>query len=329
MALDNAKNFAKVTVSTGYDASATSIVLTTGHGAKLPTAPFNAVWWNSTDYPDPSDDPNVEIVRVTGISTDTLTVTRGQESISASTKNTGGKTYKMIAGLTAKVINTDIPALGGGSSVKYTVSELYQSNLKKNTTVAGSGAATFPTTTWDFLTLNTVGGATSSVFVGWNPIVAGFLQGQEAFLAMVIRLNTVGSDSESFFGLATGGIRNMTGGNLIDYTISHIGFKITWASSGTISMYATVANATTETASAALTTLSVNDRIEMFVQCHGTTSLTSVDFYWRKNDGSLSSATNITTNLPAANTDVVCAMVGNKNVDNGNQYSIGGATFSR
>lgn len=108
MALDTAKNFAKATVSTGYDASATSIVLSGGHGAKLPTVPFNATWWNSTDYPDPADDPNVEIVRVTAISTDTLTVTRAQESTSASTKNTAGKTYKMIAGLTAKSLNTDI-----------------------------------------------------------------------------------------------------------------------------------------------------------------------------------------------------------------------------
>jgi hypothetical protein len=111
MSLDQAKNFAKATVSTGYDAAATSIVLNTGDGAKLPTAPFNVVWWNATDYPDPSDDPNVEIVRVTGKSSDTLTVTRAQESTSASTKNTAGKTYKMIAGLTAKTINTDIPAL--------------------------------------------------------------------------------------------------------------------------------------------------------------------------------------------------------------------------
>lgn len=121
MSLDNAKNFAKVTVSTGYDAAATSIVLTTGHGAKLPTAPFNVVWYNSTDYSDPSDDPNVEVVRVTAISTDTLTVTRAQESTSASTKNTSAKTYKMIAGLTAKVINTDIPGLapsGIGWSLK-------------------------------------------------------------------------------------------------------------------------------------------------------------------------------------------------------------------
>lgn len=110
MALDNAKNFAKVTVSTGYDAAATSIVLTTGGGAKLPTAPFNIVWWNVSTYSDPSDDPNVEVVRVTGISGDTLTVVRAQEGTGASTKNTSGKTYQMIAGLTAKVINTDLPA---------------------------------------------------------------------------------------------------------------------------------------------------------------------------------------------------------------------------
>jgi hypothetical protein len=108
MGLDNAKNFAKVTVSQGYDAAATSIVLNSGNGAKLPSVPFNVVWWNSTDYNDPTDDPNVEIVRVTAISTDTLTVTRGQESTSASTKNTANKTYKMIAGLTAKVINSDL-----------------------------------------------------------------------------------------------------------------------------------------------------------------------------------------------------------------------------
>lgn len=110
MAIDNAKNFAKVTVSTGYDAAATTIVLSASEGAKLPSVPFNAVWFNSTDYTDPTDDPNKEIVRVTNITTDTLTVTRAQESTSAATHNTGGKTYKMIAGLTAKTINTDLPA---------------------------------------------------------------------------------------------------------------------------------------------------------------------------------------------------------------------------
>lgn len=106
--VDQVSNFGKVTVSTGYDASATSIALTAGHGTKLPdpaSGAFNCVWYNSTDYPDPSDDPNVEIVRVTAKSTDTLTVTRAQESTSASTKNTSAKTYKMVLAVTKKMID--------------------------------------------------------------------------------------------------------------------------------------------------------------------------------------------------------------------------------
>lgn len=107
--VDPVLNFAKVTVSIGYNAAATSIALTAGHGASLPqpasVGAFNLVWWNSTDYPDPSDDPNREIVRCTARSTDTLTVTRAQESTSASTKNTSSKTYKMILSLTKKTID--------------------------------------------------------------------------------------------------------------------------------------------------------------------------------------------------------------------------------
>ena len=109
--MDPVKNFAKVTVNTGYDAAAVSIVLTTGHGAKLPDpatdGAFNLVWWNFTDYPDPSDDPNKEIIRCTARSTDTLTITRAQESTGASTKNTADKIYKMILAPTAKTI-TDL-----------------------------------------------------------------------------------------------------------------------------------------------------------------------------------------------------------------------------
>ena len=94
-------NFGKATVSTGYDAAATSIALTAGHGSRLPsTFPYPLTWWNFTDYPDPADDPNREIVTVTNRSGDTLTVTRGAESTGASTKNTVGKTYKMLLGLT-------------------------------------------------------------------------------------------------------------------------------------------------------------------------------------------------------------------------------------
>jgi len=104
--LDPTKNFVVVEVSTGYDNDDTSIVLAAGEGAKLPApatdGAFNLVYWNETDYAKPSLDPNKEIVRVTARSTDTLTVTRGQEGTSGANHNTGGKTYKMLLGYTKK-----------------------------------------------------------------------------------------------------------------------------------------------------------------------------------------------------------------------------------
>jgi len=108
MSLDQVKNFCIVEVSTGYDDVATSIVLKTGDGAKLPdpaNGEYNLVWYDSTTYLNPTDDPNVEIVRVTAKSTDTITVARNQEGSGASTKNTADKTYKMILSLTKKMID--------------------------------------------------------------------------------------------------------------------------------------------------------------------------------------------------------------------------------
>jgi hypothetical protein len=134
---DALKNFAKVNVSTGYSAAATSVALSSGEGTKLPQpstdGEFNLVWYNSTDYPDPADDPNVEIVRVTARSTDTLTVTRAQESTSASTKNTAAKTYKMVLGPTKKTVDDLFAALSvqtitgtlNGANTTFTIPNTY------------------------------------------------------------------------------------------------------------------------------------------------------------------------------------------------------------
>jgi len=141
MALDAVKNFGKVTVSTGYGTSDTSIVLTSGNGAKLPApatdGSFNLVWWNSTDYGDPADDPNVEIVRCTARSTDTLTVTRAQEGTTAANHNTAGKTYTMILPLTAKMITDIAAAIAAGSAPTFAT---------PNITLASSAAAGSATT---------------------------------------------------------------------------------------------------------------------------------------------------------------------------------------
>ena len=113
-------NFAKVTVSTGYNSAAVSVVLLSGHGSKLPSSfPFPLVWWNATDYGSPEDDPFVEIVSVTARSGDTLTVIRAQEGTAASNHNTGAKTYRMVLTLTKSMwdqIQTDITATYGAAA---------------------------------------------------------------------------------------------------------------------------------------------------------------------------------------------------------------------
>jgi hypothetical protein len=111
MSLYPANNLSKVIVSTGYNSSATSIVLSSGQGALLPSiTPYNLTWYDSTLYSDPSDDPNVEIVQATGISTDTLTITRAAESVQGRTPtaynhNTAGHVYKMLLALTVAQLN--------------------------------------------------------------------------------------------------------------------------------------------------------------------------------------------------------------------------------
>ena len=109
MTLDSVANFITLILSQGYGASDTTITVASG-GSSLPAAPFNMVWWNSTDYPNPANDPNVEIVRVTKRERQhSHGFLRAQESTLASTKNNAGKTYSLILGITAKMI-TDIGA---------------------------------------------------------------------------------------------------------------------------------------------------------------------------------------------------------------------------
>lgn len=137
--MDPVLNFAKATVSTLYDAAATSVVLTGGDGAKFPQpssdGSFNLVWWNSSDYNDPGDDPNVEVVRCTALVTDTLTIARAQEGTSATTKNTAGKTYKMILAFTAKTYE-DLVGYDKYYSVKLTPASTFSEEVEMGFTGA-------------------------------------------------------------------------------------------------------------------------------------------------------------------------------------------------
>ncbi len=107
MPLDAYKNFALSTLTAGINSAATSLTVQSGHGARFPAVPFNATIYNSTDYTDAATAfhaGQAEIIRVTAKSGDSFsTILRGQEGTTALNLNTGGKTYTIFAGLTARM----------------------------------------------------------------------------------------------------------------------------------------------------------------------------------------------------------------------------------
>lgn len=100
---DAHKNFAYSTVATAPSpaSSGTSLVVASGDGSLFPAVPFNATIWPTSAQPTST---TAEIVRVTAISTDTLTITRAQESTSARTVVVGDQ---IAATITAQTM-TDI-----------------------------------------------------------------------------------------------------------------------------------------------------------------------------------------------------------------------------
>ena len=101
--MDAYKNFAYSLVATAPSpaTTGTSLVVTAADGTKFPEVPFNATIWATGANPITT---NAEIVRVTAIATDTLTIVRAQEGSSARTVVVGDQ---IAATITAKVF-TDI-----------------------------------------------------------------------------------------------------------------------------------------------------------------------------------------------------------------------------
>ena len=235
LALDPVTNFGKVTVSTGYTNLDTIIVLSPGNGAKLPnpsvSGQFNLVWWNSTDYPDPSDDPNVEIVRCTDNTTDVLTVIREQEGILKSNKNIPTKTYKMILSPTKKTI-TDIPI-----DTQSRVNSSVGTHAALTTGVHGAGASTIETIagsqskvdTYAALTPGKVGVFTRDISLasGTQQITGvGFAPRMVIFFSTLYRIS--GGVSFGLDGIGTIGTVDQSLGGLFEYVSNYtIFFDIT------------------------------------------------------------------------------------------------------
>lgn len=136
MALDPVKNFVFLEVSGSFLVGASTITLVSGGAAKLPVpatdGAFNLTLWNETDFPNPAEAgaSDIEIVRVTSITGEVLTITRAQESTTA-IASTAGKTYKMLLGPTKKMID-DIEEAGTKISIVTTAVTVVNTSVETN-----------------------------------------------------------------------------------------------------------------------------------------------------------------------------------------------------
>jgi hypothetical protein len=108
--MDALKNFAYslVAVAPVPATSGTAITVTTGQGSYFPSAPFDATIWPAGVLPS---NTNAEIVRVTNVSTDTLTITRAQYGTTAQSIAVG---YQIAQTVDANLLG-QLAALSGAT----------------------------------------------------------------------------------------------------------------------------------------------------------------------------------------------------------------------
>lgn len=223
------------------------------------------------------------------------------------------KLYK----LTSAGVETEV---GGSAAATPVMSQFLNFGLLSGssfdtTTSTGSGAQS---TTEDGIYI--FSGNTSSSYIKKRFSIAGnsnvkLFSGSPTLSLTLFFNEDSANDGTVFIGLGDVTVA----GSSITLTNNHIGFKIQKVA-GVINLYATQADGTTENASSALTTVAANDVLDLIFVVNGTAS---VDYYWRKNGGSLSSATNLTSNLPTASTNYITFAATNLNTGG----NIGGRTW--
>jgi len=148
---DTHKNLAISLVATAPSpaTSGTTLVVTASEGSRF-AAGMNATICPAGSTPDPS---NSEIVRITNVSTNTLTITRAQESSTARTVIVGdvifaGPSIKSFSDIETAVGNLETPLLGNTNAVvsgtSYTT-VLADANTYIDCTSASATLITIPT----------------------------------------------------------------------------------------------------------------------------------------------------------------------------------------
>jgi len=86
------KNFAKATLAAGINDLVTQMTVSAGHNLPTAAGQMRLVIWNNTTYPDPADDPNLEIVTASYSGTpNKYNIIRAQEDTSAVSHSSGSR----------------------------------------------------------------------------------------------------------------------------------------------------------------------------------------------------------------------------------------------
>src|ERR1035437_6156036 len=167
MAFQNHKNFAFSLVATAPSpaSSGTSLIVTAGEGTVFPTAPFQVTIWPSGVRPTRA---NAEICQVTVVSTDTLTITRAQESSSARAIVIGDNIAATITVLSLTDIETKAALLAAQNTFASTSGQIIQGPI--DITGASAGQIKFPATQNPSSDVNTLDDYEEGT---WTPIIGG------------------------------------------------------------------------------------------------------------------------------------------------------------
>lgn len=195
-----------------------------------------------------------------------------------------------------------------------TISTAFETAARFTTALTGSGAGSFNASGRSLSTGGGVAGS-SNLTMDVDPNV---YLGSPQFGARITYSDPGGGSGYTTF-VGIGNLTVATAG--ITFTERHIGFKTVG-----LSLFATQADGTTENVSSALTTLTSGDTLELFFKINSTTS---VDYYWSKNGGALSAATNLTTNLPTTTTTTLQVATSSNNSANGLSLTARGMYIKR
>ncbi len=101
------KNFAVSNLNSSILSNAATLTIAVGDETKFPTAPFLATIW-STGIASPTYDPTREIVKVTNVASNTLTILRAQEGTVAKAWTTGSKIANTLTSGKLTELETEI-----------------------------------------------------------------------------------------------------------------------------------------------------------------------------------------------------------------------------